>query len=210
MHPLLTSRAGRCVILRGMGRTVYWMNVSLDLRIEHASNEKGGGSWMRIGEKLHREFNERARKLSLMIEGRRIYEIMEPFWPAARTDESMPDYMREYGHIWTDAPKVLVSNSRTKAGYDTRIVGGDDALEQLARIRKETDGEIGVGGANIATQLLRHGLLDELLLFTHPVVLGSGRPLIDDRAKPVQCDLLEQASFEDGVVMHRWAVRGAS
>lgn len=206
----MCSGLGGRIILRGMGRTVYWMNVSLDLRIEHAPGEEGGGSWMRIGEALHREFNERARRLSLMIQGRRVYEIMEPFWPAARTDESMPDYMREYGHIWTDAPKVLVSNSRTAAQYNTRIVGGGDALGQLARIREETAGEIGVGGANIATQLLRHGLLDELLLFTHPVVLGSGRPLFDDLARPVQCDLLEQALFKDGVVMHRWAVRGAS
>ena len=31
-----------------MGRTVYWMNVSLDLRIEHAVDEQGGGQWMRI------------------------------------------------------------------------------------------------------------------------------------------------------------------
>jgi hypothetical protein len=35
-----------------MGNTVYWMNVSIDLRIEHAPGEQGGGSWMRIGDEL--------------------------------------------------------------------------------------------------------------------------------------------------------------
>ncbi|MCW2961100.1 MAG: bifunctional deaminase-reductase protein [Thermoleophilia bacterium] len=190
-----------------MGRFVYWMNVSLDLRIEHAVDEQGGGSWMRISESLHREFNARALRLAMSVEGRRIYETMEAFWPAAIDDESMPDYMREYGQIWTQANKVLVSNTRTQAQYGTRIIGGADAIEQLAQLRRETDGDIGVGGANVATQLLRHGLLDELLLFTHPVVLGSGRPLFDDLDAPVECDLLEQASFEDGVVLHRWAVR---
>ncbi|MCZ4495932.1 MAG: bifunctional deaminase-reductase protein, partial [Thermoleophilia bacterium] len=156
---------------------------------------------------LHREFNARALRLAMSVEGRRIYETMEAFWPAAIDDESMPDYMREYGRIWTQANKVLVSNTRTQAQYGTRIIGGADAIEQLAQLRRETDGDIGVGGANVATQLLRHGLLDELLLFTHPVVLGSGRPLFDDLDAPVECDLLEQASFEDGVVLHRWAVR---
>ncbi|MCW2950653.1 MAG: deaminase [Thermoleophilia bacterium] len=185
------------------------MNVSADLFIERDAGEQGGGSWMRIGEPLHREFNARARQMSMFIEGRVIYETMESFWPAARDDQSEPEVMREYGQIWTDMPKVLVSNTRTEAEHNTRIVGGPDAIDQLAEIRRTTEGEIGVGGAALATQLLHHGLLDELLLFTHPVVLGSGRPLFDSLTVPVECDLLEHASFDDGVTMHRYAIRGA-
>lgn len=41
----------------------------------------------------------------------------------------------------------------------------------------------------------------------HRVVLGSGRPLFDELDAPLECDLLEQASFDDGVVLHRWAIR---
>jgi dihydrofolate reductase len=190
------------------GRFVYWMNVSVDLRIERDPGEQGGGDWMRIGESLHREFNARARAMSLMVEGRTIYETMEAFWPGARDDESLPGYLREYGEIWTSAPKVLVSRTRTTAGHHTRIIGGDDAIEQLARLRAESDGDIGVGGATLATHLLRAGLLDELLLFTHPVVLGTGRPLFDAHDEPIELDLIEQASFEQGVTLHRYAVRG--
>ncbi|WFE48364.1 dihydrofolate reductase family protein [Verrucosispora sp. WMMD1129] len=190
------------------GRFVYWMNVSVDLRIERAPGEQGGGDWMRIGESLHREFNARARAMSLMIEGRTIYETMEAFWPGARDDESLPDFMREYGEIWTSMPKVLVSRTRDSAGHNTRVIGGDDAIEQLARLRAQSDGDIGVGGATLATGLLRAGLLDELLLFTHPVVLGTGRPLFDTHDEPVELDLIEQASFDQGVTMHRYAVRG--
>lgn len=192
-----------------MGRMTYWMNVSLDLRIEHHLNEQGGGSWMRIGEPLHRFFNDRARTLSLMVQGRVIYEIMEGFWPAAGADETLPDYMRDYGNIWTRTPKVLVSRTRTQAEHNTKVIGGHDAMDRLARIRAETDGSIGVGGSTLATQLLEHGLLDELLLFTHPVVLGEGRPLFDKLGKPLECDLLEQQTFEGGVTMQRYEVRGA-
>lgn len=191
-----------------MGRFLYWMNVSADLRIEHSEGEQGGGDWMRITEELHREFNTLASQLSLGVEGRVIYETMEAFWPAARTDESLPDYLREYGEIWTSSPKVLVSRTRTHADHNTRIVGGDDAIEQLAAIRAETDGHIGVGGATVATALLRANLLDELLLFVHPVILGAGRPLFDDYHEPLELDLLEHAVFPEGVTMHRYAVRG--
>ncbi|MCO8274364.1 dihydrofolate reductase family protein [Actinoplanes sp. TRM 88003] len=182
------------------------MNVSLDLRIEQAPGENGGGEWMRIGDELHREFNERVRALSALVQGWVVYEIMEQFWPQARTDESLPDFMREYGELWTTAPKVLVSRTRHTADHNTRIIGGDDAIGQLATLRAETDGTIGVGGATVATQLLRAGLLDELLLFVHPVVLGSGRPLFDDHDGRVELDLLEQQSFPQGVTMQRYAV----
>ncbi|GAB3880280.1 dihydrofolate reductase family protein [Kibdelosporangium lantanae] len=193
-----------------MGRFLYWMNVSLDLRIEQVPGDNGAGEWLRITEELHREFNARARGLAMMVQGRVVYETMEESWPRARTDESLPDFMREYGEIWTSAPKVLVSRTRRSADYDTRIIGGDNAIQQLATLRAETDGTIGVGGATLATQLLRAKLLDELLLFTHPSYLGFGRPLFDDYDMPIDLELLEQRSFEQGVTMHRYAIQNAS
>lgn len=150
-----------------MGHFVYWMNVSLDLRIEQVPGDNGAGEWL-------------------------------------------PDFLREYGEIWTDMPKVPVSRTRSSADHNTRIIGGEDAIEQLAALRAETDGMIGVGGAALATQLLRAGLLDELLLFTHPAILGFGRPLFDDYDMPIELDLLEQRSFDQGVTMHRYAIRDES
>ncbi|WFE39072.1 dihydrofolate reductase family protein [Micromonospora sp. WMMD998] len=193
-----------------MGRFLYWMNVSLDLRIEQVPGDDGAGEWLRIDEELHREFNARAGTLAGMVQGRVIYETMEEYWPRAREDTSLPDVMREYGEIWTSAPKVLVSRTRASADHHTRVIGGDDAIEQLAKLRAETDGTLGVGGATLATQLLRAGLLDELLLFTHPAILGFGRPLFDDWDRPVDLDLIEQRSFPQGVTMHHYAIRGAS
>ncbi|MGW4154697.1 dihydrofolate reductase family protein [Micromonospora chersina] len=193
-----------------MGRFLYWMNVSLDLRIEQVPGDDGAGEWLRIDEELHREFNARARTLAGMVQGRVIYETMEEYWPRARDDASLPEVMREYGEIWTSAPKVLVSRTRRSAGHGTRIIGGDDAIEQLAALRAGTDGTLGVGGAALATQLLRAGLLDELLLFTHPAILGFGRPLFDDWDRPIDLDLLEQRSFPNGVTMHHYAIREAS
>jgi dihydrofolate reductase len=164
---------------------------------------------MRIGEPLHREFNTRARALSLMVQGRTIYETMEDFWPSARDDASLPGFLREYGQIWTSMPKVLVSRTRTSAEHNTRVINADDAVDALADLRAQTEGDIGVGGATLATALLRAGLLDELLLFTHPVSLGAGRPLFDSHDEPLELDLLEQGRFDQGVTLHRYAIRKA-
>ncbi|MFG6200088.1 dihydrofolate reductase family protein [Nonomuraea sp. JJY05] len=192
-----------------MGRLIYSMQVSLDLRIEQVPGDNGAGEWLRIDEELHRECNALTQTLALMVQGRVYYEVMEEYWPRAREDASLPDYMREYGEIWTAKPKVLVSHTRRSADHNTRIIGGDDAIEQLAALRAGTDGSISVGGAALATQLLRAGLLDELLLFTHPAILGFGRPLFDDYDVPIELDLLEQRSFKQGVTMHHYAIRDA-
>lgn len=190
-----------------MGRFVYGMNVSLDLLIEQVPGDHGAGEWVRIDEELHRAWNDLDRSHALSVQGRILYEIMEDAWPRARHDETLPEYMREYAEIWTTQPKVLVSRTRTSADYNTRIIGGDDAIEQLAALRAETDGAIGVGGATLATQLLRAGLLDELVLATHPTILGFGRPLFDHYDRPIDLDLLAQRSFGSGVTMHHYAIR---
>ncbi len=189
-----------------MGRMIYWMNVSADLFIGATSDEHGGGDWLRITEELHDEFNRRAAGLAMMVQGRVIHEIMESAWPAMAADASLPSFLQEYGRIWIDTPKVLVSRTRTEAEFNTRVIGDPDAIGRLAELRAGTDGDIGVGGANLATQLLEAGLLDELLLFVHPVILGSGRPLFDRLQRPLDLELLERADFAAGVTMSRYAV----
>ena len=189
-----------------MGTLVYGMNVSLDLLIEQVPGDNGAGEWLRIEEQLHRAWNEQARSAALMVQGRVMYEIMEEYWPRARFDESLPDYMREYAEIWTAAPKVLVSRTRDSADHNTRIIG-EDVIGQLALLRDETDGRIDLGGAKLATQALRAGLLDELSLATHPAYLGFGRPLFDDYDLPIDLELLEQQSFASGVTLNRYAIQ---
>lgn len=188
-----------------MGRFVYSMNVSIDLRIEQVRGDNGAGEWLRIDEEFHRAANRQAHEMSAIVHGRMFYETMEEFWPSAASDSSLPDFLREFGRIWTEKPKILVSRTRTTAEHRTRVIG-DRAIERLAEFRATTDGPIGVGGANLATQLLRAGLLDELLLWTHPSYLGFGRSLFDDYDRPLDLELLDDARLSSGVTMRHYAI----
>ena len=194
-----------------MGRFVYSMNVSLDLLIEQVPGDDGAGEWLRIDEELHRAFNAHTQALALLVQGRVIHEIMEEYWPRAREDTVAA---RLPARVRRDLDRAAQGAGLPHAAHapttTPRIIGGDDAIAQLADLRARTDGAIGVGGANLATQLLRAGLLDELLLATHPAILGFGRPLFDDydhadRPRPARAAIVRSP----GVTMRRYAVRGA-
>jgi len=61
-----------------------------------------------------------------------------------------------------------------------------------------------VGGPTIASTLMRHGFIDEYRLFVHPVILGPGTPFfppLDDR---IELKLLEERTFDSGVVLLRY------
>jgi len=48
---------------------------------------------------------------------------------------------------------------------------------------------------------MEHDLIDEYHLLIYPLVLGSGKPLFKNRAKPVNLKLLETKKFVTGVVL---------
>ena len=104
------------------GRFVYWMNVSLDLFIEREAGEHGdieGPSWIRLSEPLHREFSARARAMPAMVEGRIVYEMMDPFWPNARTNESLPGFLANSARSGRISPRCS-SRARARRRNTTR------------------------------------------------------------------------------------------
>ena len=108
-----------------MGRFQYWMNVSVDLRIEHAEGEHGGGDWMHITEELHREFNARARALASGLtetdadrEGR--------FALAS----AHSDAQREVDRL-TEELRALAGR---RSNIDGRLLGVRDALASAGRV----------------------------------------------------------------------------
>jgi len=61
-----------------------------------------------------------------------------------------------------------------------------------------------VGGASLAAQALRAGLVDELQLFAVPIVVGGGKHWLPDDLR-VALDLIEVRQFANGVVYLRYS-----
>jgi dihydrofolate reductase len=92
---------------------------------------------------------------------------------------------RDFAAAWRSQPKWVVSRSLKSVGPDATLVG--DGLEAVIRgLKAELDGEIEVGGPDLARSLTDLGLVDEYRLYLHPVVLGRGTPFFAGPRPPLR------------------------
>ena len=169
-----------------MAKLVFGMNQSLDGYVDH----------MAFGPspKLFRHFIEQAKEQAGSIYGRILYEIMSYF------DEDHPEWdgpRREFADAWRRQPKWVVSRTLKSVGPNATLVG-EDLEGEIRRLKAEIDGEIEVGGPNLARSLGELGLIDEYRIYLHPVVLGQGTPYFAGPRPPLHLAKSEQV--DDDVI----------
>jgi dihydrofolate reductase len=183
-----------------MRRVIYGMMVSLDGYIETPGREI---DWILIDEELHKYVNDRESAVDTFVYGRRMYELMARFWPTADEDPSAPDYVVEFARIWKPMPKVVFSKTLERVDWNARLVR-DDIAGEINRLKRLPGKDLEVGGADLASSVMRLGLIDELQLYVQPVILGGGTkmfPLLEER---INLRLLETRTFRSGVVLLRY------
>jgi dihydrofolate reductase len=157
-----------------MAKLVFGMNQSLDGYVDHM----GFGP----SPKLFRHFIDQAREQVGSVYGRNLYEVMR-YW-----DEDHPEWEsaeRDFAAAWRNQPKWVVSRSLKSVGPNATLVG--DELEAVMRgLKADLDGEIEVGGPELARSLTELGLIDEYRIYLHPVVLGHGKPYFAGPRPPLR------------------------
>lgn len=96
---------------------------------------------------------------------------------------------------------VFTSNPLLKETNEAKFVSGD--IASFVRELKDQKGENIwlVGGAQINSMLLKEGLIDEIMLFTMPVVIGKGITLFADCDMEKQFNLADYKSYSNGTTM---------
>jgi len=134
---------------------------------------------------------EQARNADALLLGRVTHEAMQAFWPTAEG---------EFADRLNQLPKYVVSSTLTDQSGKATVLG-DDWTQEVARLRKELDGEIVVYGSRRLTHaLMGMGLVDELRLMVYPVVLGAGDRLFGETPDKIPMRLVESRQFGGGVV----------
>lgn len=181
-------------------KLIYMMMVSLDGFVEGPDHNI---DWITIDEEIHTFENDEARKLSVFLYGRRMYELMSSFWPTVEEDPTIPEYVADFAQIWRGKPKIVFSSTLEKVDWNSTLVK-DDAAREIARLKSEPGDDMGIGGPVIASTAIRAGLVDEYRLLVHPVVLGRGTPYFPATDRQITLRLLETRTFRSGAVFLRY------
>ena len=182
-----------------MRNLIYSMGVSLDGFIAGPS---GDFSWSVPDEELHRFHNQRVRELGAHLLGRRLYETMV-YWETAHENPEAGEIELEFARIWQDLPKVVFSTTLEGVEGNTRLATGTVA-EEVAGLKEEPGGDVGVGGAGLASTLIELDLVDDYRPFIYPVVVGGGKPFLPPLEERLDLELVETRPFASRVVYARY------
>jgi dihydrofolate reductase len=180
-------------------KLIYSMNLSLDGFIE---GPDGSFDWSVPDEELHRFHNERVRALGGHVLGRRLYETMV-YWETAHEDPAATDYTLEFAEIWKALPKVVFSETLDDVVGNTRLAEGTVA-EEVAELQEQSGKDVAIGGADLAAEAIKVGLVDDFQLFINPVVVGGGKPFFPTVPQVVPLRLVETRTFGPKVVYLRY------
>jgi dihydrofolate reductase len=101
--------------------------------------------------------------------GRVTYEGFAAAWPSREGP---------FADKLNNDPKIVVSTTLTDPAWQNTSVIAGDVVDEIARLKQETDGVILVAGSGtLVATLLEADLVDELRLMVFPTILGRGKRL---------------------------------
>lgn len=142
-------------------------------------------------------FDGKDRELVL---GRKTYDIFEAYWPyqdnpIARTLNA--------------AKKHVASRTLKSLQWNNSSVLGEDVVSAITALKTQPGHDLQIiGSSNLIQTLQAASLIDEYNVWTYPVVLGHGKRLFENRARPGALRLVASKVSKTGVVMSTYIPAG--
>jgi dihydrofolate reductase len=184
-----------------MRKLVWQMNVTLDGFMEGPNRELDFTARFE-DEDFDRYASDMLQSIDGVLLGRRTYQLFADYWPSATGPDA--DRMNEL-------PKIVFSRTLEKVDWNnSRLVEGDVAGE-IGRLKQPPGNDLALfGSADLASTLIRLGLIDEYRILVTPVVLGGGTSMFKDIKDRIGLKLLKAATWSSGMVALSYQPQSAS
>jgi dihydrofolate reductase len=148
------------------------------------------------------EFNEfglrQLEEVDALLFGRVTYEGMASYWPTPTAEQDDPRVAAKMNTL----PKLVVSQTLDRADWANTRILRDDVAAELTRLKQQPGKDIAIfGSSDLVVSLLGMGLVDELRIMVHPVVLGAGKSLFRTAPERLHLRLVEARPFRSGSVL---------
>jgi dihydrofolate reductase len=161
---------------------------------------EGPHLWPSLGRPGDERFGQIQTNLAVscdaLLMGRRTYDVFAPVWPT-RSGDPLSDHINAM-------PKYVVSTTLKDPEWTNTQVIDRDVVAEITRLKQAPGKDIvQYGFGAVSRLLLEHGLLDELRLWVHPLILGRGSAsdLLFGPAPAVGFHLTETTALSDGIVV---------
>ena len=141
------------------------------------------------------------RPFELLL-GRRTYDIFAAYWPTATVDQEVAvPFNRTIKHVVSREPIELT-------WHNSELMTGD-VVPQIEQLKAQVGPDLWVhGSGNLIQTLLSHDLIDRMLLWTFPVMVGSGRRLFAEGTQPRNLRLMDSRISTTGVIIATYEPAG--
>ena len=182
-----------------MAKLIYSAIASADGYVEDAA---GNFDWAAPDEELLRFVNDLERPVGTYLYGRRMYETML-YWENGDNVAGQPPVVQDFADIWQAADKIVFSRTLGSVSSSKTQIERNFDPGKVRQLKSAAGHDMSVGGADLAGQAIKAGLVDELQLLLVPVIVGGGKPALPGDVR-LDMELLETRRFAGGTVYLRY------
>jgi dihydrofolate reductase len=179
---------------------IYSAITSLD---GYVADEEGNFDWAAPDDEVHAFVNDLERPIGTYLYGRRMYDVMR-YWENAHTVAGQP--FRDYAELWQAADKVVYSKTLQEATTARTRIERDFDPQAIREMKASADRDLSVGGPGLAARAIEAGLVDELLRFVAPIVVGGGTRWLPGGVR-IELELVDERRFGGGVAFLRYRMK---
>lgn len=151
---------------------------------------------------------EAIRPFGTYLYGRKNFETMS-FWESPDL-ANMGQEHHDFTRVWQAAEKIVYSKSlKSISGRNTRLENDFD-VQKIREMKASSVKDLSIGGPTLATEAIRHNLVDEIHLFVVPTTIGNAIPVIPVLPRDIvlRLELLEERRFSEGWLYLRYQIKG--
>jgi dihydrofolate reductase len=139
--------------------------------------------------------------------GRRTFEIFAGSWGTGSWGANQGN--NPISVALNTKPKYVASSTLTEPEWDDTTVLSDDVAAAVGELKAKPGRELQVHGSGALIRwLMDNDLVDEINLFTYPVIIGQGTRLFPDAGPDIALDLVDSRAFPNGITIQVYRPTG--
>jgi dihydrofolate reductase len=132
-------------------------------------------------------------KSDAMLMGRNTYQALSAAWSGREG---------EFAETINAIQKYVISSTLRSTDWNNSTILSGDVITEVTELKQQDGQDLVIyGHGPLGQTLLEHGLLDEIRLSVHPIIVGTGTLFYRDAGKKTELKLVGSEPLPSGVIV---------